>query len=399
MFADIFGYGRKFLGVALLVPLLAACGQAEAEKAAPQAEAAVPEVAVMVAAPLERPVSQAYPGRMSAFRRAEVRARTAGILVARHYEEGREVAEGDLLFSIDDAQLKINLLSARSALAKAEAEHQGTRDTLRRYSGLLEKKSINEHDHMVAVTAEKRAQAEVDSAAADLAKAELDLSYARVTAPISGRAGLARVSEGTLVGQDELTLLTTIEQVDPIYVDFSQPSADLLAIDEGVKSGRLRKIDDSAIQVRLTLPGGTAYEQAGRLIFTDTSVDPKTDNVSMRAIFPNPDKTLRPGTYLTVELSRAVNPQVFLVPRDSLLRQGQESHVLVVSERNLVEKRAVEASELDGRNWVVTEGLKPGEKVALNSAQAAGLEGQKVSVAAGAAGAAAQADQLAAKKE
>ncbi len=372
----------KISGLVLLLLILAGCGRAETDSAGGVDAAPAPEVAVMVAVPRERPLVQTYPGRLTAFRRAEVRARAAGILVKRHYEEGREVAEGDLLFTIDDAQLKINRLSAQSALARAEAEHQGTLDTLSRHRSLVEKKSINEHDYIASVTAEKRAQAEVDSARAALAKAELDLSYARVDAPISGRAGLALVSEGALVGQDGLTPMTTIEQIDPIYVDFSQPASDLLAVDSAVKSGRLRKIDQAGVQVRLNLPDGSVYEHPGRLLFIDTSVDPRTDGVAMRAVFPNPDKTLRPGTYLGVSLSRAVNPQVFLVPRDSLLRQEGESHLLIVSDQNLVEKRPVEAAELDGKNWVVTGGLRPGDQVILNIAQGAALEGQKVSIAA-----------------
>ncbi len=385
---------RNFVGLMLLA-LLTGCGQAGADKAAEEKAAPLPEVAVMVATPRERPVVQTYPGRLAAFRRAEVRARAAGILLARHYVEGAEVAEGEPLFSIDDAQLKINVLSAQSALARAEAEHQGTLDTLSRYSNLLEKKSINEHDHVAAVTDEKRAKAEVASAAAALAKAELDLSYARVTAPISGRAGLALVSEGALVGQDGLTPMTTIEQVDPIHADFSQPSADLLAIDDGVRNGRLKKIDEPAVEVRLTLPDGSSYEHPGRLIFTGTSVDPKTDGVPMRAVFPNPDETLRPGTYLSVNLSRAVNTRVFLVPRDTLLRQEGESYLLVVSPQDTVEKRVVETAELDGKNWVVTAGLEAGEQVVINSAQAVGLTGQKVSVASAAPGP----ERLASRKE
>lgn len=366
----------------ILLPLWAAliltgCGGADQSTALEETEA---EVAVMVAVPRQRPVKQAYQGRLAAYRRAEVRARAAGILLKRHYEEGREVAEGELLFSIDEAQLRTNLLAAQSSLARAEAEHQGTVDTLNRYRSLFKTRSINEHDYISAQTSEKQAAAAVKSAEAVLAKAELDLSYARVTAPISGRAGLALVSEGALVGQDGLTPMTVIEQVDPIYVDFSQPVSDLLAIDKSLKDGRLLKIDQSAAQVRLRMPDGDFYEHPGQLIFTATSVDQATDNVARRAVFPNPDKALRPGTYLSVEVAEALNPQAFLVPRDSLVRQSEASHLLIVSDKNLVEKVAVEATELEGKNWVVTAGLKAGDQVVINSAQALALEGQQVSV-------------------
>lgn len=381
----------RLLFCALLPLVLAACGQAEAERA--EAPQDVPEVTVMLVKSEEKEVAASYPGRLAPYRRAEVRARVAGILLRRLYTEGQEVTEGEVLFQIDDAQLKLDVLTAGSELARAEAELDKSQDTLRRHKTLLGKEAMQEHDYVASVTAARQAQAAVDNAAAALARAELLLGYARVTAPISGRSGLSLVSEGALVGQGEATQMTTIEQIDPIYVDFSQPSSDLMRIEEGVKKGRLRKIPEEAVTVRLKFPDGGLYEHEGRLIFTDSSVDPGTDNVAMRAVFPNPDKLLRPGTYLGVSLSRAVNPSAILIPRDSLLRGDEESHVLVVSEDGLVEKRAVEVSELDGKAWVVTAGLKDGERMIVNSAQAAGLEGRKVFIAATVSGA----EQLALK--
>ncbi|UQZ89598.1 efflux transporter periplasmic adaptor subunit [Deltaproteobacteria bacterium Smac51] len=375
---------RKIFGklslLFFLLPALTGCGQAGAGQTESEA-APMPEVTVMLAQPIERAVIDSYPGRLAPFRQAEVRARVAGILMERLYIEGQDVTEGQTLFSIDDAQLKLDVLTAKSELARAQAELYKSEDTLRRHEVLLDKKAIQEHDYVASLTAEMQAKAAVDNATAALGRAELRLSYARVTAPISGRAGLSLVSEGALVGQDEPTRMTTIEQVDPIYADFSQPSADLLIIDDGVSNGRLKKIDEADIEVFLGLPDGSRYPHAGRLIFTNASVDPKTDNVSMRAVFPNPERLLRPGTYLNVSLSRAINPCVFLVPRDSLLRNEEASHVLVVSDQNLVEKRPVKADELDGKNWVVTAGLEAGERVILNSLQAAAFEGQEVSVA------------------
>lgn len=365
----------------LLLPLaLTACGQAGAERA--EEIEPVPEVTVMLARPVERPVLTSYPGRLAPYRRAEVRARVSGILMQRLYTEGQEVAEGDVLFNIDDARLKLDVLTAESELVRARAEHYRCWDTLRRHTSLLDSKVIQEHDYVASETGERQAQAAVDNASAALARAELLLSYARVTAPISGVSGLALVSEGALVGEGEATRLTTIEQIDPIYADFSQPSSELLLIDRGLKSGRLRKIDDPAVEVRLRLPDGSYYEHPGRLTFIDSSVDPGTDNVAMRAVFPNPDKTLRPGAYLSVDLARAVDPSAILIPRDSLLRRDSESHVLVVTAQNTVEKREVKISELDGRNWVVTSGLAAGDRVIVNSAAAAALEGREVTVAA-----------------
>lgn len=371
--------GFKILALLIMSAILAGCDQAGAELDGHE-NTPVPEVTVMVAEPVTREVANSYPGRLTPFRRAEVRARVAGILMKRLYTEGQEVTEGQTLFEIDEAQLKLDVLTAKSELARTRAEHFKAEDTLRRHQVLVNKNVMREHDFVATVTAEQQAEAAVDNAAAALARAELLLSYARVSAPIAGRAGLALVSEGALVGQGEATQMTVIEQIDPIYVDFSQPSADLLALDQGLNRGDLKKIDEESAEVRLRLPDGSFYPQAGRLIFTGTSVDPETDNVAMRAVFPNPDKSLRPGTYLTVSLSTALNPRVFLLPRDSLLRGEEASHVLVVSEQGLVEKQPVEADELEGKNWVVTAGLKGGEKIIINSAQAAGFEGQKVTV-------------------
>lgn len=371
--------------------LLTGCGGGGGDQAGGSPE--TPEVAVMLARAVEKPVLSSHPGRLAPYRRAEVRARVPGILMKRHYVEGREVTEGELLYEIDDVQLKLDVLTAKSELVRAEAAHDKCRDTLKRHKNLFDNKAIQEHDYIASASAEKQAKAAVDYAVAALARAEVLLSYARVTAPIPGLTGLSRVSEGALVGQGEPTQMTTIEQVDPIYVDFSQPSADILTIDEGLRSGRLRALPGSTAEVRLRLPDGTFYEHAGHLIFTDSSVDPRTDNVAMRAVFPNPDRVLRPGAYLSVALTRALNPGAILVPRDSLLRQDSEAQVLLVSADDTVERRSVEAAELDGRYWLVSSGLKEGDRVIINSAQAARLEGQKVS----AAPAEPEPDQLAAK--
>jgi len=339
------------------------------------------EVAVMTAAGVSRPVVQTYPGRLAAYRKAEVRARAAGILLERNYEEGSQVKAGDLLFSIEDEQLKIDVQAAKGALARAEAEHQGAQDTLRRHSSLLTRQSINEHDHVASMTAEKRTRAEVESAAAALAQAELSLSYARVTAPISGRAGQELVSEGTLVGQDGLTPLTVIEQIDPIYVNFSQPANDYGAIKMAGAKGLVKEYDQSETVVQLLLPNGEIFEHQGRLVFADSSVNPDTDNISMKGLFPNPKGLLLPGAYLRVNLIQAVNPKVFLIPRDSLVREENSSHLFVISPEGLAERRTVTADKMEGKNWLITAGLSDGDKVILDSGQAASLEGKKVMAA------------------
>lgn len=359
-----------------LITLAGGCGSSQTE--GPGAAVGPAEVEVMTAQPVVRPVIQTYPARLAAFRKAEIRARAAGILLERKYVEGSEVKAGQLLFTIDDEQLKINVLSMQSALARAEAEHQGAQDTLRRHSTLLGKQSINEHDHVASLTAEKRTRAEVGSAEAALADAELKLSYAQVTAPISGRAGMALVSEGTLVGQDGLTPLTVIEQIDPIYVNFAQPVPDLAEIKSGARQGLLNEYADADIVVQLIMPDGSIYGHEGRLVFSDVAVDPNTDNIAMKAQFPNPNSVLMPGAYIRVNLIRAVNPQIFLVPRDTVVLEENSSHIFVATPEGVVEKRAVTVRNLEGPNWQVTGGLKTGEKIILNSVQATPMVGEPV---------------------
>lgn len=383
-----------FLG--LLLSLAGGCSSNDGADMAAETE---PQVEVLIAEPVERPLVQSYPGRLASFRKAEVRARAAGILLRRHYIEGSDVAAGQLLFSIEDDQLRIDVEAAESALAKAEAEHQGTLDTLKRHQNLVEKQSINEHDYVASQTAEKKARAEVANALAVLDQAKLDLSYAQVTAPISGRAGLALVSEGALVGQNELTKMTVIEQLDPIYLDFSQPASDLALVADGVRSGRLKKIEENEIKIWLAMADGSRYEHPGSLIFTDSSVNQETDKVAMRAVFPNPDRILLPGGYLRVSLARAVNPAVFLAPRDSLIRQGNESWLLLLSPDNVVEKVKVETEEMDEKNWVVTSGLNSGDRIILSGSKALPLEGQKVAVAAKPGQSSDEVGPLAARKE
>ncbi|WP_143294702.1 efflux RND transporter periplasmic adaptor subunit, partial [Burkholderia pseudomallei] len=203
------------------------------------------------------------------------------------------------------------------------------------------------------------------AASAELARAQLQLDYATVTAPIDGRARRALVTEGALVGQDQATPLTTVEQLDPIYVNFSQPAADVESLRRAVKSGRAAGIAQQDVEVTLVRPDGSTYARKGKLLFADLAVDPSTDTVAMRALFPNPERELLPGAYVRIALDRAVARDAILVPRDALLRTADSATVKVVGQNGKIRDVTVEAAQMKGRDWIVTRGLAGGERVVV----------------------------------
>ncbi|MGU7769235.1 MexX/AxyX family multidrug efflux RND transporter periplasmic adaptor subunit [Burkholderia sp. MR1-5-21] len=340
------------------------CGNGERDGAPEAARRAT----VLTVRPTEVPLSVELPGRLDAYRQAEVRARVAGIVTARTYEEGQEVKQGAVLFRIDPAPLAAARDAARGALAKAQAAALAATDKRRRYDDLVRDRAVSERDHTEAVAADTQAKAEVASAKAELARAQLQLDYATVTAPISGRARRALVTEGALVGQDQATPLTTVEQLDPIYVNFSQPAADVEALRRAVQSGRATGIAQQDIAVTLMRADGTAYPLKGKLLFRDLAVDPTTDTIAMRALFPNPERELLPGAYVRIALDSAIDRQAILVPRDALLRTADRASVRVVGADGKVKDVEVAADRMSGHDWRVSRGLKGGERVIVDNA-------------------------------
>ncbi len=326
-----------------------------------------PQVDVIITRVISSPVSIELPGRLEAFRQAEVRARVAGIVTERLYKEGQDVRKGTPLFLINPELLKVARDEASGALAKAEANYHDVADKLRRYKDLVSDRSISERDYQSAVAEEKRAKAELLSARARLGKARLDLGYATVVSPISGRARRALVTEGALVGQDAPTPLTTVEQIDPIYVNFSQPAAEVMAMQRAIKSGKIRGIEQKDIQVHLIFSDGSEYGHIGKLFFSDLAVDTSTDTVAMRAIFDNPEYELLPGAYVQVRLEQAIINHAVLVPRDALIRASGVSSVMVVDTEDKVQRIDVETNTLEGNHWVVTSGLQGEEKVIISN--------------------------------
>ncbi|KGX73098.1 efflux transporter, RND family, MFP subunit [Burkholderia pseudomallei TSV28] len=352
---------RLSAALAVAAFVAAGCGKHESEH-----DAAAPrEASVVTVKKTSVPLSVELPGRLDAYRQAEVRARVAGIVTARTYEEGQEVKRGAVLFRIDPAPFKAARDAAAGALEKARAAHLAALDKRRRYDELVRDRAVSERDHTEALADERQAKAAVASARAELARAQLQLDYATVTAPIDGRARRALVTEGALVGQDQATPLTTVEQLDPIYVNFSQPAADVESLRRAVKSGRAVGIAQQDVEVTLVRPDGSTYARKGKLLFADLAVDPSTDTVAMRALFPNPERELLPGAYVRIALDRAVARDAILVPRDALLRTADSATVKVVGQNGKIRDVTVEAAQMKGRDWIVTRGLAGGERVVV----------------------------------
>lgn len=351
------------------MPLLVVCFSCQREgesQAAGLPGETVPEVSVMTVRSTQVPVTANLPGRMEAYLHAEVRARVTGIIQERCYQEGQTVRPGDLLFKIDPAPLQAVLDECKAAVARARAVLSDAEDKAARYSSLVAKGAVSIREHKQARAEEERARAEYAAAAASLEQARLNLEYTRVEAPISGRVRRALVTEGAFANQNEFTHLTTIEQIDPIYVRFSQPASQYSSLRRAVVSGLWKGVPLGEIKVRLLLSNGEEYPHSGRIIFSDMAVDPNTDTIEMRALFPNPDHELLPGAYVRVVFDRAVRDNVFAIPRDAVIRTAQGASVFVVGPEGVLEARPVRADTLNGREWLVSEGLRDGDRVAVS---------------------------------
>ncbi|MES2746088.1 MAG: efflux RND transporter periplasmic adaptor subunit [Bdellovibrionota bacterium] len=348
------------LMLALLV-FLAAC-----EKKAPPA-LPIPEVSVVIAKVTTEPVLSQLVGRLEAYRQAEVRARAAGIVMSKLYQEGQEVKAGTALFRIDPAPMKAAYDITGGQVQSAKASLVAAEDRLDRYQGLREVKAVSEMEYASAVSEAAQAKAALASAEASQKNARLNLDYATVTSPIEGRARRAMVTEGALVGLDSPTPLTIVEQIDPIYANFSQPARDVLLLRQATNNGSLEKIAEENIEVEIVLADGTSYSEKGKLLFSDLAVDPKTDTVAMRAVFPNKRGELLPGAFVSLKLARALNKTAILIPRDGLIRGNDSASVMIVNAENKVEMVPVVANQLKGTNWIVSSGLKGGEQVILSN--------------------------------
>lgn len=344
--------------------LLAACGKKEE---APAGQAGAPEVEVVQVQYAEIPSEVELPGRVEAFRIAEVRARVSGIVARRLYQEGQVVKAGTTLFAINPEQLQASKLEAEAELARTEANLVNANDKLQRYQALVSDQSVSQRDYRAAQAEVQLAKAEVAAAQAKLNRARLDVGYANVAAPIDGVARRALVTEGALVGKDEATHMTTVEQVNPVYVNFAQSSSEVFALRKALRDGQL-KGNNGQFKIELLLPDGSLYPSAGKLSFSDVSVNQTTDSVVMRAIFENPQQELMPGAYVRLKIRQATNPKAILIPRDALMRDQFSARVWVVNPQQVLESREVQTGSISGKQWVVEQGLQPGERVVVTNA-------------------------------
>ena len=370
------------LGVAVVSALsLAACGDKKDDPQKSQAAAAQakpPEVGVVTVKLGSVPLVTDLPGRLEAFRTAQVRARAAGILQKRLFQEGSDVKAGQKLFQIDSTPYQANLQSAQASLAQAEANLVQATATARRYKPLVEANAISKQDYDAAIAAEKAAQAQVAAAKAGVTNANVNLGYAAVTAPISGRIGRAMVTEGALVGQGEATQLATIQQIHPLYVNLTQSSTDILRLKEALANGKLTRDGANAAKVHVFTEDGKEYGHTGRMLFTDLTVDETTGQVSVRAELPNPNGLLLPGMYVRVQLEQAQMDNAAVIPQQSVTRNEKGNFVMVVGEDGSVAPRPVQINGSQGTSWIVTGGLKDGEKVMVDGLIKVGMGAKKV---------------------
>jgi membrane fusion protein (multidrug efflux system) len=354
---------------ALLLSLLAACGDKKSG-AQPAGGGAPPpaSVAVLTIEPEQLPMVTELPGRLEATRIAEVRARVAGIVQKRVFNEGSEVSAGQVLYRIDPAPFQAAYNSSEALLARAEANLSLANTKLNRYRGLVESNAISKQEFDDLQSAQKLASADVTSARAALDVARLNLSYATVTAPISGRIGRALVTEGALVGQGDATNLALIQQLNPMFVTLTQSSVEMRRLQQTIAQSNNSKVK---AKLTLILEDGTPYDQQGQLLFSDVTVDPSSGSVSLRAQFPNARNTLLPGTYVRVRLEQGVRPGTITVPQQAVMRTPDGSIVMTVNAEGKVAPRPVKTDGAYGTNWIVSQGLKQGDVIIVEGLQKA----------------------------
>lgn len=354
-----------------MVGVFAAIAGAAACRRSQPAPPPAPVVGVVTAQAADLPVTRNYPGRLAATLTAQVRPRITGNVLERVYKEGTDVKAGDVLFRIDPAPLQATLRAQIGVLSQAEvsahiAELQANRSNQLGASDLLAQRDV---DNAAAAAAETTAA--VKSARANVENARINLGYATVTAPIAGRAGRAGVTQGALVSPTDLAPLTTVQVIDPIYANFSEPMAEIEQLRQAQASGGLKPLAPDHAQVQIVLPDGRVYPHPGSLDFADLAVDPATGAVDLRAVLPNSDRTLLPGMFVTVRLTLAALHQVFLLPQIAIQRDSDGAFVYVVGSDDKVAQKRVTVGEQQGPNWVVEGGLAQGDRVIASGIQKA----------------------------
>ena len=316
------------------------------------------------------PVVSELPGRIAATRVSEVRARVSGILQERVFEQGSLVHQGDVLYRIDPALFRVRVASAEASLERARATQLNARQQLERQKSLRDRDVASGIEYDAAAVALAQADADVALAQAALDEAKINLGYTEVRAPITGIIGGALVTEGALVTADAGDALALIQQIDPVYADFTQSSGELLALKRAVESGALASTEPDKADIKLVFDDGTVYGQAGKLLFSSASVDTTTGQVTLRGEFPNPKGDLLPGLYIRVRIEQAIRENAIVIPQRAVVRTAEgKAQVYVVEEGDVAQPRDVELGQSSGNEWVVESGLSAGERLVVDGVQ------------------------------
>lgn len=347
--------------------VLTGCNDKETQQQGAQRPAPTVGVVTLKAEPLN--ITTDLPGRTAAYRIAEVRPQVSGIILKRNFTEGSDIKAGVSLYQIDPATYQAAYDSAKGDLAKAQAAAEIARLTVARYKPLLGTNYVSKQDYDTAVSTQLQANAAVVAAKAAVESARINLAYTKVTSPISGRAGISTVTEGALVSSGQATALTTVQQLDPMYVDVTQSSTDFLRLKQELADGTLQQENGKA-KVKLLLENGQVYAHEGTLEFSDVTVDQTTGSITIRAIFPNPNDALLPGMFVRARLDEGVRSEALLVPQQGVTRNPRgEATALVVGAGDKVELRTLTATQAIGDKWLVTAGLKAGDRVIVTGLQ------------------------------
>jgi membrane fusion protein, multidrug efflux system len=354
--------------LAAMAPLLAGCDEPTTATAA--AQASEPDVSIVAVKPQPRAILRELPGRVAPTRVSEVRPRVSGIIIERTFHQGSEVQAGDTLYRIDPRPFEVELQSTEAALARAKAVLEEASLQARRIATPTSQRAAPESQNEKAIAALKQAEADVEGRKAEVARAKLNLDYATIRAPIDGVIGAALVSEGALVVQNDSASLATIQQLDPIYADFTQSVTELNHLRRAFETGDLERIAPDAMKVRLLLDDGSLYPIPGKLLFSDAKVDANTGQVTLRGEFPNPKRELLPGMYVRVLIEQGIDSDAIAVPQQAVQRNGGGgSEVFVVKDDGRVAVQAVRTGSLQNGYWFVSDGLKAGDRVVVEGFQ------------------------------
>jgi membrane fusion protein, multidrug efflux system len=353
-----------------LAPLLAGCNEPESAIASVASQPTEPDVSIITVKPQSRSIVRELPGRIAPTRVADVRPRVSGIIVERLFRQGSEVKEGDPLYRIDQRPFEVEVQANQAALAKAQATHERAVQQARRIAFLARERAAPEIENEKAIAAEKESAADVEARKADLARARLSLDYSTIRAPIDGIVGAAQLSEGALVVQNDIATLATIQQIDPVYADFTEPVSELLRLRRAFEAGDLERIAPDAIKVRLVLDDGTLYPIAGKLLFSEAKVEANTGQVTLRGEFANPKRELLPGMYVRVRIEQGIDSDAIAVPQQAVQRNsGGGSEVFIVKDDNRIAPQPIRTGAVQDGQWLVTDGLKAGDKVVVEGFQ------------------------------